>query len=91
MNFAIITGHPRAVAAIATAALLATGQIWLSHTRYEASLAANETREAQEDLKHEIHQLELELASLTRPERLRKIAQNELGMAPPRPMQVVRP
>ncbi|MDX8403058.1 MAG: cell division protein FtsL [Mariprofundaceae bacterium] len=72
-------------------AMLATGQVWLSHTRYETSLETSKIQKAQSEQKHEIHKLELELASLTRPERLRKIAQSELGMAPPRPMQVLRP
>lgn len=76
---------------IALIAILATGQVWLSHMRYETSLETSKTQKAQREQKHEIHKLHLELASLTRPERLRRIAQSELGMAPPRPMQVLRP
>lgn len=76
---------------IASIAILATGQVWLSHMRYETSLETSEAQKAQSEQKREIHKLNLELASLTRPERLRKIAQSELGMAPPRPMQVLRP
>lgn len=91
MNFGIIASHPRATAVVVSAALLAASQVWLSHIRYETSLAASQAHKEQEEAKREIHQLNLELASLTRPERLRKIAQSELGMAPPRPMQVVRP
>jgi cell division protein FtsL len=72
-------------------AILATTQVWLSHLRYETSLETSAVQKEQRELKREIHKLDLELASLTRPERLRKIAQSELGMAPPRPMQVVRP
>jgi len=91
MNVAMIKAHPKTVAAVAAVALLAAAQVWLSHIRYEVSLANGETHKAQDEIKREIHQLNLELASLTRPERLRKIAQSELGMAPPQPMQVVRP
>jgi len=76
---------------VAAIAILATGQVWLSHMRYETSLATSDAQKERDELKREIHTLNLELASLTRPERLRKIAQSELGMAPPRPMQVVRP
>ena len=76
---------------IASIAILATGQVWLSHLRYETSLETSKTQKAQGEQKREIHKLNLELASLTRPERLRKIAQSRLGMAPPRPMQVLRP
>jgi cell division protein FtsL len=71
--------------------LLATTQVWLSHIRYELSLETSHIQKEQHELKREIHQLNLELASLTRPERLRKIAQTDMGMAPPLPMQVIRP
>jgi cell division protein FtsL len=72
-------------------AMMATGQVWVSHVRYETSLATSEAQKERDEIKREIHTLNLELANLTRPERLRKIAQNDLGMAPPHPMQVVRP
>jgi len=76
---------------LGSVALLATAQVWLSHIRYELSLETSRIQKEQSELKREMHQLNLELASLTRPERLRKIAQTELGMAPPLPMQVIRP
>lgn len=76
---------------LASIAILATGQVWLSHLRYETSLETSRIQRAQGEQNREIHKLNLELASLTRPERLRKIAQSNLGMAPPRPMQVLRP
>jgi len=76
---------------LASIAMLAAGQVWLSHLRYETSLETSSIQKLQGEQKHNIHKLNLELASLTRPERLRKIAQSELGMAPPRPMQVIRP
>jgi len=76
---------------LGSVALLATAQVWLSHIRYELSLETSRVQKEQNELKREMLQLNLELASLTRPERLRKIAQKELGMAPPLPMQVVRP
>ena len=76
---------------LGSVALLAATQVWLSHVRYELSLETSRIQKEQSELNREIHQLNLELASLTRPERLRKIAQTELGMAPPLPMQVIRP
>ncbi len=76
---------------VAGIAIVATGQVWLSHLRYETSLETSAVQKEYDAIKGEIHTLNLELASLTRPERLRKIAQSKLGMAPPRPMQVLRP
>lgn len=76
---------------LGSVALLATTQVWLSHLRYELSLETSRIQKEQSELKREMNQLNLELASLTRPERLRKIAQIDLGMAPPLPMQVIRP
>ena len=76
---------------LGSVAMLATAQVWLSHIRYEQSIETSRVQKEQNEIKREMHQLTLELASLTRPERLRKIAQTELGMAPPLPMQVVRP
>ncbi len=76
---------------VAGIAIMATGQVWLSHIRYETSLDIAAIQKERDALKGEMNTLNLELASLTRPERLRKIAQSKLGMAAPRPMQVVRP
>ena len=69
--------------------LLSTAQVWLSYLRYDLSLEAQSlTAEKQTALK-EISKLRIEIASLTRPERLRQLARTELGMAPPNPMQVI--
>ena len=76
---------------VAGIALLATGQVWVSHMRYETSLDISAVQKEHDAIKGEINTLNLELASLTRPERLRKIAQTKLGMTAPRPMQVLRP
>ena len=76
---------------VAGIAIMATGQVWLSHIRYETSLEIGAIQKERALLKGEMNTLNLELASLTRPERLRKIAQTKLGMAAPRPMQVIRP
>ncbi|WP_100266015.1 cell division protein FtsL [Mariprofundus ferrinatatus] len=70
---------------------LAAGQIWLSHLRYELSLETQKLNTEKQDVLSESGKLRLELASLTRPERLRKLAQEKLGMKPPGPAQVVHP
>lgn len=72
-------------------ALLAVGQVWLSHLRYETSQASQKLQEEKKSVAADVTQLGLEVASLTRPERLRRIANDKLGMQPPHPMQVVRP
>ncbi len=69
--------------------ILAAGQIWMSHLRYELSLENQRVNNDQQETLQLISTLRLELANLTRPERLRKTAQEKLGMAPPKPMQVV--
>jgi len=70
-------------------AILAAGQIWLSHLRYEMSLDMQRLIAEQKDVRRESSKLRLETASLTRPDRLRQYANSKLGMAPPKPMQVI--
>ncbi|MDX8395196.1 MAG: cell division protein FtsL [Mariprofundaceae bacterium] len=72
-------------------AILASSQVWLSHVRYEMNVDIGKLKKEQLLIKQDVQQLNIELASLTRPERLRIHAQNKLGMAPPKPMQVVHP
>ncbi len=71
--------------------LLAAAQVWLSHVRYELSQDSQRMMAEKQDVALETSKLRLELASLTRPERLRQLAQQRLHMAPPRPMQVIKP
>lgn len=69
--------------------VLSIAHVWLSHLRYELSLETQAlVAEKQTELK-EISKLRIELASLTRPERLRNLARTKLDMAPPNPMQVI--
>jgi len=69
----------------------AAGQVWLSHVRYDLSQGMQQLMAEKQDAALETSKLRLEIASLTRPERLRELAQTRLHMAPPRPMQVLRP
>jgi len=75
----------------ATVALLAGGLIGLSHLRYELSLDYQRAAAEKKALEQESSTLRLEIASLTRPERLRQYARDTLGMASPKPMQVIHP
>jgi len=75
---------------VGTVLALAAGDVWLSHARYEVSQMTQRDLELRQDLQAKLSQLNLELASITRPDRLRGAAKT-LDMAPPSPMQVVRP
>lgn len=68
---------------------LASGQIALGHFRYKLSTEAEALRHERQQLQMELKRLQIEKASLVRPERLREWAR-KLHMAPPSPSQVVR-
>lgn len=77
--------------ALGCCGLLAAGQVWLSHMRIDQTHQTQKIAGQQAALSHELQNLRLELASLSRPERLRRIAQERLHMGPPQPMQVLQP
>jgi len=70
-------------------AVLAAAQIWLSHVRNELSVEAQQLTAEQQSIRQESSKLRLEVASLSRPERLREYAITKLHMVPPVPMQVI--
>lgn len=70
---------------------LAAAQVWLSHLRIETSQHASVLQKEITKQHEKIQVLGLEYASLSRPNRLRRLAHRELGMQAPRPMQVLRP
>lgn len=70
---------------------LAVTQVWLSHLRIETSQHASILQQKIDSQQGEIQALGLEYASLSRPNRLRRLAYRELGMRAPRPMQVLQP
>ena len=72
-------------------ALMAAAQINLAHQRNGLSQQLSLTQSKAQSLRAEMNRLNLEMASLTRPERLRALATSELGMVPPSSSQVVRP
>ena len=71
--------------------LLAATKVWLSYLRYDLSIEMQQLAEEKKAISMESTKLRIEIASLTRPERLRQMAVTELGMAPPGPAQVVHP
>lgn len=70
---------------------LAGGQVWLSHLRNNLANDIQTVRNEQAQLRQEMQKLQIEMASLTRPERLRSVARDKLGMRPPLPAQVLKP
>jgi cell division protein FtsL len=69
--------------------VLSAAQVWLSYIRYDLSLEAQSLAAEKQTALKEISKLRIEIASLTRPERLRQLARTKLDMAPPNPMQVI--
>jgi len=73
------------------AGLMAALQVGLARQRLTlAGERADAERQARA-LRAELGKLRLEWATLTRPERVRRLAVSKLGMRPPLPAQVVRP
>lgn len=71
--------------------LAAAAQVSLAYYRNGLAQYKSEVLSAHRALAAEVGQLHVELANLSRPERLRRLARSELGMAPPSPLQVLRP
>jgi len=71
--------------------LLATAQVALAHQRLTVAADSNRLQREVRQAGDEINRLNIELAMLTRPERLRAVALDELGMRPPTAAQVVNP
>jgi len=70
-------------------AVLAGAQIHLAQVRNDLSLQTQRLQAEQQALRQESSKLRLEVASLSRPERLRQYAITTLHMGPPTPMQVI--
>jgi len=69
---------------------LALAQVWLGYVRVELS-QQREILQRQIRLEHtEISKLSLEYANLTRPEHLRRLAHEKLGMHAPKPEQLIQ-
>ncbi len=70
---------------------LAALQVGLSQRRLELAERQHQLQRRLRGLQHETDRLRVELATLTRPERIRRQASGRLGMRPPLPQQVLRP
>ncbi len=70
-------------------ALFGTAQIWMSYLRNSNARALHDTHTSIMSLKNEIKELEVEEGSLMRPERLRRVAHEMLGMGSPKPSQFI--
>ncbi len=71
------------------ATVLATVQVGMAHQRLQIVAEHSVLQRDVRQLEDEISRMNIELATLTRPDRLRRVAVNELGMRPPAAMQVV--
>jgi len=71
--------------------VLASAQVAVAHQRLETVARHNALQREATRLGDEISRMNIELAMLTRPERLRSVAVGQLGMQAPKPMQVVSP
>lgn len=88
MSDALRRMGPWALMGIAVLAM-ATAQVALANQRLQIAARYNQL---QRDMRHagdQISRLKIELAMLTRPERLRAVALDQLGMHPPTAAQVV--
>ncbi len=81
--------NPWVIVPVALIIGLAAGQVWVSHARYEIAKQHQSTVKEMTAMQSELKRLQLELANLTRPERLRQWAADKLDMHPPAPHQVV--
>jgi cell division protein FtsL len=82
LSLAIVLG---AVVVVAIALLLVWVRLQAVHTGYQLSAA----RHLAHRLEQEQRELELEIATLTSPRRLERLARERLGMGPPTSGQIV--
>ncbi|RMH52275.1 MAG: cell division protein FtsL [Zetaproteobacteria bacterium] len=84
-------GRERAALVVAglMVALLAGVRVWVSHARYDLARQSRLRMGELSELRYRVHQLRLERTTLIRPERLRVIARDRLGMVPPAPDRVI--
>ncbi|MDX8383385.1 MAG: cell division protein FtsL [Ghiorsea sp.] len=71
--------------------LLGALQVWLSHVRVGVAQQHEVLRSEFNLLHQDVQNLNLELASLSRPDTLRRLAREKMGMYAPKPMQVIQP
>ena len=77
-------------ALVVSIGLLAGAKVWVSYLRVDTEQQVANLKKEKVLLVQDVQNLKLELASITRPDTLRRLAR-ELGMAAPTAMQVVKP
>ncbi len=75
---------------VATISLVAGGKVWVSYLRVDTEQSVSQLQKEKVLLVQDVQNLRLELASMTRPDTLRRLAR-ELGMSAPSAMQVIKP
>jgi len=70
--------------------LLAALQVWQQHARVSEKQVFEGYKKERSMLQQDVQTLRLELASLTRPDTLRRLAREKLGMDSPKPVQVMQ-
>lgn len=74
----------------AAIAVLAGGQVFVSYLRVDTAQEIGKLKKERILLEQDLQSLRLELASMSRPDTLRRMAR-KLGMSAPSAMQVVKP
>lgn len=90
---ATLHGLPTLVGAILGAGLITASLIffvWVKMAQVQAGYAIHALQTEAMKQRQERSSLEVEVSALRRPERLRQIAVSRLGMAPPKPEQLLR-
>jgi len=85
-------GYPevkRMIIVVSVLMVLAWAQIWLAYLRVNNARERYAVQQNIEQVERDIARLSLEYASLTQPERLRRLAHETLGMRAPRAEQLV--
>jgi len=77
------------IALLLCCALLGVSQVWVSFLRNSTARELYETHTSITHLQEEVQQLNIESASLMRPDRLRRVAHETIGMRAPLGSQLI--
>ncbi|MDQ7004456.1 MAG: cell division protein FtsL [Ghiorsea sp.] len=75
---------------VAAIGILAGSKVWVSYLRVDTEQVVSQLQKDKVLLMQDVQSLKLELASMGRPDTLRRLAR-ELGMSAPTAMQLVTP
>ncbi len=78
------------VMVVAGIGLLSVGEVWVSYVRLDTEQVVSQLQKEKNILAQDVQSLKLELASMLRPDTLRRLAR-DMGMSAPSAMQVVKP